>query len=64
MKIFSFPLIKYFAQVREELDKVTWPSRKDVQNKTLIVIGVSLLVGLYISGLDLIFTRLTQLFLN
>lgn len=60
----SFPLVTYFSQVQEELQKVTWPTREQAQTKTLIVIGVSIAVGLYLSGLDILFTKLTQLLLK
>lgn len=65
MKNFSsLPLVKYFSQVQEELQKVTWPTRRQTQTKTLVVIAVSIVVGLYIGGLDLLFTQLTQLLLR
>ncbi|MBI5151066.1 MAG: preprotein translocase subunit SecE [Candidatus Pacebacteria bacterium] len=50
--------ITFIHQVREELAKVTWPSRKETLNMTLIVLGVSVAVGLYVGGLDAVFTSL------
>lgn len=61
--ILPFQIIQYFKEVREELTKVTWPSRQHTIEKTTLVIVVSLAVGLYIGGLDLFFTWLTKLFL-
>jgi preprotein translocase subunit SecE len=55
-------LFSYFAEVRDELKKVTWPSRTQTIQLTSIVIGVSLVVGLYISALDIIFSQIIQLF--
>ena len=57
-------LFSYFAEVRDELKKVTWPSRTQTIQLTSIVIGVSLVVGLYISALDIIFSQIIQLFLG
>lgn len=50
--------IKYFTQVNQELQKVTWPSREQTIQMTAIVILVSLITGVYLGGLDFIFTRL------
>jgi len=48
--------ITYLRQVREELGKVSWPTRKDAINMTLVVIAVSAVVGIYVGGLDSLFT--------
>jgi len=50
--------ITFFHQVREELAKVSWPDRKSALSMTLVVIGVSAAVGLYVGGLDALFTTL------
>lgn len=54
----------YFTEVREELKKVTWPTRQQTIQLTGIVIGVSVVVGLYISVLDIIFSKIIQFFLR
>lgn len=54
----------YLKEVKIELGKVTWPTRADSTHLTLIIIGASLIVGLYIGGLDYIFTSLLGLFLK
>ncbi|MCB9813534.1 MAG: preprotein translocase subunit SecE [Pseudomonadales bacterium] len=48
----------YINEVIREIKKVTWPSKKQTQDMTLLVIGVSLVVGLYIVLLDFIFQKL------
>jgi len=53
--------IEFFKEVKKELKKVSWPSREEVVKMTLIVIGVSAIVSLFISGLDFIFTKSLQL---
>lgn len=57
-------LAKYLTEVRDELTKVTWPKREDAIRMTAIVLLASLLVGLYIGGLDYLFTNLLGLILN
>jgi preprotein translocase subunit SecE len=44
----------YVTESWAELRKVMWPTRSQVVNLTLIVIGVSALVGAYIAVLDLL----------
>jgi preprotein translocase subunit SecE len=43
---------KYFSEVWKELNKVTWPSRKDVINHTLIVIVSSIVAVLIVTAID------------
>jgi len=45
-------------EVQEELKKVTWPSKELVRNATIAVIVFTLLVSLYLWGLDLLFDRI------
>lgn len=49
-------IIKFIQEARTELAKVTWPSRQTVINLTLVVIGVSLVFVVFISGVDYLFT--------
>jgi preprotein translocase subunit SecE len=53
----------FFTEVRNELKKVTWPSRKEVYSTTLVVIATSILFGFYLWGLDLVFSRAMSLVL-
>lgn len=46
---------KFFKEVKSELKKVVWPSRKQVVNNTLIVLALVILIGLFIFGLDTLF---------
>jgi preprotein translocase subunit SecE len=43
---------QYFEESWAELRKVAWPDRRTVINLTLIVIGVSIVIGAYIAVLD------------
>jgi preprotein translocase subunit SecE len=54
----------FFAEVRSELKKVTWPSRKEVYSTTLVVIATSILFGFYLWGLDLVFSQVMSLVLT
>ncbi|PIS40989.1 MAG: preprotein translocase subunit SecE [Candidatus Kerfeldbacteria bacterium CG08_land_8_20_14_0_20_43_14] len=46
-------LTNYFKESYEELKKVSWPTRKDTVRDTLVVIGVSLAVALFLGLLDI-----------
>jgi len=50
-------VVTFFSEVRSELSKVTWPKRQEVVKLTFIVFLVSGAVGLYVGGLDYIFTK-------
>ena len=62
MNIFS-RIGKFFKEVRLELKKVTWPSRQETINYTLMVIGISLAVALFLCLLDFLFFWLINKFL-
>jgi preprotein translocase subunit SecE len=48
-------LRRYFAEVWSELKKVSWPTRDQVRNLTVLVFAISFVVGVYITILDTIF---------
>jgi preprotein translocase subunit SecE len=57
-------ILSYLKEVKAELSHVTWPTREEAQNLTLVVIGGSLAVGLYVGGLDFAFTNLLGIVLK
>jgi preprotein translocase subunit SecE len=48
-------LRRFIDEAWSELKKVTWPTREQVRNLTVLVFTISLVVGLYITVLDAIF---------
>ncbi len=54
----NFPsiILTYFQEVKSEMSKVTWPTRRETTHYTLVVIGISLVVALFLGGLDYLFT--------
>lgn len=56
--------VKFLTQVWDELKLVKWPTRQDVLKLTVMVIFVSIVVGLYIGGIDYIFTKITELIIK
>jgi preprotein translocase subunit SecE len=51
-------LKSFFAEVKAELKKVTWPSKAEVQNTTIVVIATTVFFGFYLWGLDVVFTQI------
>jgi preprotein translocase subunit SecE len=54
-------LRRYFDEVWSELKKVSWPTREQVRNLTVLVFAISFVVGLYIGVLDRVFVGLLNL---
>jgi preprotein translocase subunit SecE len=54
---------RYLGESWAELKKVAWPTRETVIRLTLLVIGVSIAVGLYIYALDSVFNTMLDLVL-
>jgi preprotein translocase subunit SecE len=52
----------FLKEVRLEMKKVNWPTRKETLRYTLIVIGVSLGVAFFLGALDLIFNTVITKF--
>ena len=47
---------RYFDEVWSELRKVSWPTRVQVRNLTVLVFAISFVVGVYITILDSVFS--------
>jgi len=50
--------LTFFKEVRTELSKVVWPTKKEAIRLTTIVILISLAVGFFISSLDYVLTTI------
>jgi preprotein translocase subunit SecE len=48
----------FFAEVKSELKKVTWPSKQEVYATTIVVILTTIFFGFYLYGLDLLMSQL------
>ena len=51
---------RFLSEVRNEMGRVTWPSKKEVYATTLVVILFSVVMGLYLFTVDLALARLIQ----
>ena len=53
-------LRRYFDEVWSELRKVSWPTREQVRNLTILVFVISFVVGVYITVADSLFNVVVQ----
>ena len=50
----------FVTEVRNEMRRVTWPSRKEVYATTFVVIATSAFFGIYLWGLDVALSAAVQ----
>jgi preprotein translocase subunit SecE len=62
MGIFT-KLKTYLSEVALEIKKVNWPTRQETVRYTLIVVGISVGVALYLGGLDYLYNILFRSFI-
>ncbi|MBP6882650.1 MAG: preprotein translocase subunit SecE [Candidatus Levybacteria bacterium] len=56
--------ITFVTQTYDELKKVVWPTKEELTKLTIIVLFISLIVGIYIGGIDLILTKITEVLIK
>jgi preprotein translocase subunit SecE len=54
------PFARYLRDTRAELRKVTWPSREEAWNLTLIVLAATVGMSLILGAGDFLFSRIMQ----
>lgn len=47
--------IQFFRQVKQEVKKVTWPSKKEVTQATIMVIIIVAIAATFFFGVDMFF---------
>jgi len=52
---------RFFHDVRSEMSSVTWPSKADLKEGTIVVIVMSALVAIFLSLVDLGFNQIVGL---
>ena len=51
---------QFLKDVRMEMRKVTWPTRKDLVQSTLVVLVAVAIAGAYTGALDFIFSQVVD----
>ncbi|OGF27428.1 preprotein translocase subunit SecE [Candidatus Falkowbacteria bacterium RIFOXYB2_FULL_47_14] len=54
----------YLSGAVQEMKKVTWPTKNETKNYTLLVIGISLAVAAFLGALDFIFNWALSIIIN
>ena len=57
-------LMKFLKDVRIEMGKVTWPTRKDLMQSTLVVLVAVAIATAYCFGLDTVFAKSVDVVLS
>ncbi len=51
---------RFVGESWSELKKVTWPTREQVRNLTVLVFVVSAAIGVFIAFFDILFTEMVR----
>ena len=57
---FVQPVLQYLRDTRAELRKVTWPTRKEARNLTLIVLGATVAMAIILGLADFAFAEIMR----
>jgi len=57
-------LLSFFFEARDEIKKVTWPTRQQLVRLTIVVIGSSVALAAYLGALDYVFINILGFILN
>ena len=55
---------KFLQDVKVELGKVTWPTRKETVATTWVVVVIIMVISLYLGACDIILTKLMHIILG
>ncbi len=57
-------IVRFFRETIGELRKVSWPTRQEALNLTLVVLAVTASTSLFLGMLDYLFTRLFRFIIS
>jgi len=60
----NFKIAEFLQQVKAELRKVTWPTRKETYGSTVVVIVLVLMVAVFLWVVDSALSAVIQTLLN
>lgn len=58
------PPTTFVKQALDELRKVIWPTRAEITRLTVSVIIISVVVGMFLGGIDFVLTKALEIFLK
>jgi preprotein translocase subunit SecE len=57
-------ITQFLKEVRQELRKVTWPTRAETLRYSLMVVAASLIVAIYLGGVDYAVATILERFIR
>ena len=51
---------KFLQEVKAELGKVTWPTRKETLGTTWVVVVIVMLIAFYLGACDIVLTKIMR----
>jgi preprotein translocase subunit SecE len=51
---------EFIEEVRRELHRTSWPSKKEVKGTTLVVVVMVLIMSVYLGGVDWLFSHMAE----
>jgi len=64
LRIMFSKAIGFLAEVRAEVKKVTWPSRREAMGGTAVVVFVVLVMAMFLGIVDAILSKAVQALIN
>jgi preprotein translocase subunit SecE len=55
---------EFVREVIAEFRKVTWPSRRELINSTVVVIAVTVVVALFLGSVDIVLAKIVEAILR
>ena len=55
-------LRELYRDTMSEMRKITWPDQETTRNLTIVVIGISVVLGILLGGIDFLLVKLLELF--
>ena len=56
--------IQFLLEVRGEVKKVTWPSKKEAMGGTAVVVVVVLIMAVFLGLIDVLLSKIVEALLN
>ena len=53
-------LVQYIRDSKNEVKKVTWPTKKEIKQHTVLVIIISISMALFLGVVDLFLTKIIE----
>ncbi|MGH2558939.1 MAG: preprotein translocase subunit SecE [Thermomicrobiales bacterium] len=51
---------RLYRDTRAEMTKISWPDKETTRNLTIVVIGISFVLGVLLGGIDFVFLELLE----